>query len=970
MDSSVQAAEKILNYSFVNKTLLKDALTQTSPLFDRLELLGDSVLEVTFTNYIHNTYPNLKLKEFRELRTANVSNEKFARVAVNHNLYQFLLRHNPSLFTKIKEFSEAVSKEADPVPYGGLVKAPKVLADIVESIAGAVYIDVNFDELRLWEIFRGLFEPIYTPDDLRQQPKPPFLTLFRLADKHGKRIDFRYSKDEESSNKNVAEVYLDGIFIASGCAKRLDTAKQLAADGALLKLSECMPIEKIIATTASEKPLADEMRQEEMVIDEDSPHVEHDDAKGKLFEVCYSRKLQIQTGSSSLPTASENMLTYEMTTKQMVVDKDSLNVEPEDVKGKLLAICSKNKWPKPIYSVEEQKGPKNEPRFVCSVKIEIPTVEGAFHMKGDLKSKKKQAENSSAHHMIRALDSSLMTLVISNLQMPKSLDTKNPSLVSSDMDSDSAEALEKILNYSFVNKNLLKDVLTHNGSPFQRLISVGEPALSLAFMKHLYLTYPKLGPKDLSMLRDANTCNDRCARVAVKKGISELCLRNVQKPEKMITEFIELIGKEDDSDTDPYRSVKAPKTLANLVDAVAGAVYIDVNYNVQRLWEVFRGLFEPIYTLDDLRLQPSPQYATLFRLAHKHGKQIDFRYSKDVDIRKNITEVYLDDIFIASGCAKHIETSKLLAAEKAVQKLSECMPIKKISDDVSPLVEPEDVKRKSFDICSTEKFQLQTESSSIPTASVKPSTDGMTQEQMVINEDCSHVEPEDVKGKLFDICSTEKLQLQTESSLLPIAFDNHLTDELTQEQMVIDENSIHVEPEDVKEKLFDICSTKRLQTQTGSSSLSTAAENPSTYAMTTKQMVIDQDREVEPEDEPEDVKGKLFEICAKNKWSNPVFSVEEQKGPKNEPRFVCSVKIEIPTIEGTFHMKGDAKPKKKQAENSSADHMIRALKSSIMSLVISNLQMPKSLDEKKKNLQMHESLDDNKNLHSKKRRTV
>ncbi|XP_010441771.1 PREDICTED: ribonuclease 3-like protein 3 isoform X2 [Camelina sativa] len=758
-----------------------------------------------------------------------------------------------------------------------------------------------------------------------------------------------------------------------------DTAKLLAVEGAVQKLSEfIMPIEKIIGevsvlvepedakgksfeicSTACESPLADEMAQEEMVIDEDSPHVEPEDSKGKLFEICSSRKLQIQTGSSSLADASANLLTYELTTKQMVVDKDCLNVEPEDVKGKLLEICNKNMWPKPVYSVEEQKGPKNEPRFVCSVKIEIPTIEATFHMEGDIKSKKKQAENSSAYHMIRALESSFMSLVISNLHMSKSLDKQIPSLVSSEMDSDSVEALEKILNYSFVNKNLLQEVLTHNNSPsFQRLISVGEPALSLAFMKHIYLTYPKLEPKDLSLLRDANTCNDRYARVAVKKGISQFVI----KPERMIMEFIEMMGKEDDPDPDPYRTVKAPKILANLVDAIAGAVNIDVNYNVERLWEVFRGLFEPIYTLDDLRLQPKLPFVTLSRLADKHGKQIDFRYSKDVDSRKNIAEVYLDDMFIASGCAKRIDTAKLLAAEKAWQKLSECMAVKKIVDEVSPHVEPEDVKRQSFDICSTEEVQLQTELACFPAAFDNHLTDETTQEQVVINEDSPHVEHDDVKGKSFDICSTEKLQLQAESTSLPISFDNHLTDEVTQEQMVIDENTPHVESEDAKGKLFEICSTRKLQTQTGLSLLPTAAENPSTYGITTKQMVVNKDS---LHVEPEDLIGKLFDICAKNKWPNPIFSVEEERGPKNEQKFVCSVKIEIPTIEGFFHMKGDAKSKKKQAENSSADHMIRALKSSVMSLVISNLQMPKSLDEKKKNLLMQEeSLDENKNLHS------
>ncbi|XP_020888975.1 LOW QUALITY PROTEIN: ribonuclease 3-like protein 3 [Arabidopsis lyrata subsp. lyrata] len=787
----------------------------------------------------------------------------------------------------------------------------------------------------------------------------------------------------------------------------------IAAEEAIRKL-EIMPIEKIInedsphvepedvkgksfvicstgnlqlqtelssLSTASENSLADEMTQEEMVFDEDSPDVEPEDVKGKLFEICYTRKLQIQTGSSANP------LTYEMTTKQMVVDKDSLHVEPTDGRGKLIEICTKNKWPRPIFSVEEERGPKNEQKFVCSVKIEIPNIEGSFHMKGDAKSKKKQAENSSAYHMIRALESSLMSLVISNLQMPESLDEKNNPL----MDSDSVEAVEKILNYSFVNKNLLNELLTHNTSPlFQRLMFVGEPALSLAFTKHLYLTYPKLEPKDLSLLRDANACNDRYARVAVKKGIYQFIISNVEKPERMILDFIDMMGKEDDPDPDPYRVVKAPKILANLVAAVAGAVYIDVNYNVQRLWEIFRGLFEPIYTLDDLRMQPKPPFLMLFRLADKHGKRIDFRYSKVDGSRKNIAQVYLDDMFIASGCSKRIDTAKLLAAEEALQKLSECMLIEKIihQDNLeaeiqtgssslltaseNPLTDEMtkeqmvidedslDVERKLFEIRYTEELQLQTGSSSMPTVSENPLPCEITPTKMVIGEVSPHVEPEDVKGKSFEISSTET------SSLL-IAFENPLTDELTQEQMVIDENSPYVEPEDVKGKSFDISSNRKLQTLTGSSSLPTASENLSTDEPTQEQMVIDENI---PHVEPEDEKGKLFEICTKNKWPNPIFSVEEERGPKNELKFVCSVKIEIPSIEGTFYMKGDAESTKKEAENSSANHMIRALESSIMSLVISNLQMPKSLDEKKKNLQMQESLDENKNLHSKKRRTI
>ncbi|XP_010441773.1 PREDICTED: ribonuclease 3-like protein 3 isoform X2 [Camelina sativa] len=669
MDDAVEAVEKILNYSFVNKTLLKAALPQTFPegfaeessiLYNRLEFLGDSVLEVAFTNYIYHAYPNLKLNELRDLRIANVSNEKLARAAVKHNLHRYAIHEKCS--TTGEKFIEAVSREGDRVLYSELVKAPKEFANLVESIAGAVYIDVNYDVQRLWEIFRGLLEPIYTPDDLRLQLKPSSLALFRLADEHGKRIDFR----------------------------NIHSAKLLAAAGVLQKLSDCLPIGNIID---EDNPLTEEMTEEEIVFYEDSPHVEPENVKGMSFEICSTENLQLQTELSSFPSTFENPLTDEMEKEQMVIDEDSPHDEPEDVKGKLFEICAKNKWPMPIFSFEEERGPKNEQRFVCSVKIEIPTIEGSFHMKGDVKPTKKLAENSSANHMIKALESSMMSLVIGNLQMPKSLDEKK---------------------------------------------------------------------------------------------------KNLQMQE----------------------------------------------------------------TLDE----------------HKN-----------------------------------------LRSKK---------------------------RRTTYE---------------------------MTPNKMVTGEDSLGLEPEDVKGQSIEICSTDKLQTQTGSSSFLTASKNPLSDEMTEEQIVMNEDSPHVEPADVKGNSFDICSAKKLQPLTGSSSLPTAAENPSTSDMTTKQMVGDKDS---LHVEPEDVKGKLYEICAKNNWPNPVFSVEEERGPENEQIFVCSVKIEIPTIEGSFHMKGDVKPTKKLAENSSADHMIRALESSMMNLVIGNLQMPKSLDEKKKNLQMQESLDENKSLHSKKRRTT
>lgn len=53
---------------------------------------------------------------------------------------------------QVKEFAEAVSQEDNTAVYGGSIKAPKVLADIVESIAAAIYVDIDFDLQKLWMV--------------------------------------------------------------------------------------------------------------------------------------------------------------------------------------------------------------------------------------------------------------------------------------------------------------------------------------------------------------------------------------------------------------------------------------------------------------------------------------------------------------------------------------------------------------------------------------------------------------------------------------------------------------------------------------------------------------------------------------------------------------------------------------------------------------------------------------------------
>jgi len=53
------------------------------------------------------------------------------------------------------------------------------------------------------------------------------------------------------------------------------------------------------------------------------------------------------------------------------------------------------------HSIEKDSGPSHEKKFVCAV--QIPTADGILQMSGDEKSRVKDAENSAASLMIRAL---------------------------------------------------------------------------------------------------------------------------------------------------------------------------------------------------------------------------------------------------------------------------------------------------------------------------------------------------------------------------------------------------------------------------------------------------------------------------------------------------------------------------------------------------------------------------------------
>lgn len=197
------ALEQTFRYRFNDRTLLLQALTHPSCAstmthsYQRLEFLGDAVLDWVLTRFFFNSYPHLSPAALTELRVAAVNNESFARMAVSLGLNEFLRHDSPALQEEISiylHYLQTLEEGAHPIDAAH--EGPKVLGDIFEAIAGAVFIDSGCDLLVMWMVFKPLMTNFL---DLHANPdvvsKSPIRQLHEFFQKKGfavNDVSYRY----------------------------------------------------------------------------------------------------------------------------------------------------------------------------------------------------------------------------------------------------------------------------------------------------------------------------------------------------------------------------------------------------------------------------------------------------------------------------------------------------------------------------------------------------------------------------------------------------------------------------------------------------------------------------------------------------------------------------------------------------------------------------------------------------------
>lgn len=220
-----EAVEKNIQYVFKNKDLLKQALSHSSFInemkkkgmesYERLEFLGDAVLEMLSSEYLFEHYKKLPEGKLTRLRASIVCEYTLSSVSEMLHLGDYVL------LSKGEEMT------------GGRTRS-SILCDLFESVLGAIYLDGGMEPART-------YVNTFLMTDIEHK------TLFydaktilqEMVQKDGKGVVTYNVLEEKGPDHNksfVTEVLIDGNVLASGEGSSKKNAQQMAAYKAILKL--------------------------------------------------------------------------------------------------------------------------------------------------------------------------------------------------------------------------------------------------------------------------------------------------------------------------------------------------------------------------------------------------------------------------------------------------------------------------------------------------------------------------------------------------------------------------------------------------------------------------------------------------------------------------------------------------------------------------------------------------------------
>ncbi len=227
MDKAANIAdfEKGIGYSFKNKKLINDALTHTSYAnenqtrsYERLEFLGDAIVDFIVGEYLFLNYPELSEGDMSRARAALVCEEALAQLAKKARIGEYMrLGHGAE--------------------HAGDRARPSILADMFEAHIAAIYLDSGFDTAKKY-LIKCYGKSIDVT--VKEGHYIDYKTLLQeKLQSHGA-CNIEYKIMEASGPVHRCNfkinVYADGKLLGSGNAFSKKEAQRLAAADALRKM--------------------------------------------------------------------------------------------------------------------------------------------------------------------------------------------------------------------------------------------------------------------------------------------------------------------------------------------------------------------------------------------------------------------------------------------------------------------------------------------------------------------------------------------------------------------------------------------------------------------------------------------------------------------------------------------------------------------------------------------------------------
>lgn len=219
----IKELEEKIGYEFKNKELIWQALTHSSfsneqkinkyKNYERLEFLGDAVLELLSSQFFFETYPEMPEGEMTKLRSSMVCELALAYCARDISLGDYLL------LGKGEETTGGRTRDS-------------IISDVMEAVIGALYLDGGLSAA-------DAFVKKYILSDLesKQLFYDSKTILQEEVQKEGKNLTYELVSEIGPDHDKifVMEVRIDGQMAGKGQGRNKKTAQQQAAYQALLE---------------------------------------------------------------------------------------------------------------------------------------------------------------------------------------------------------------------------------------------------------------------------------------------------------------------------------------------------------------------------------------------------------------------------------------------------------------------------------------------------------------------------------------------------------------------------------------------------------------------------------------------------------------------------------------------------------------------------------------------------------------